>query len=467
MQIPIINGIYTDANADFRTAYPHNLIPVPKQNGISQGYLRPADGLEVVATVGGIDRGGINWSGTCYRVCGSNLIRVDANNNTTILGSVENDDMPVSMAYSFDRLAIVSNRKLFYYSNGVMSQVTDSDLGSVIGVTWIDGYFLLTDGTSMIVTDLSDPYSVNPLKYGSAEADPDPIMAVEKFRGELYAIGRYTIEAFQDVGNSLFPFQRIPGALITRGAIGRKAACVFMDTFAFVGSRRNEPLAVWSGMNGSTVKLSTREIDQILQGYSEYDLISCVVEAKIEDNHQFLYVHLPDKTLVYDAAGSAAVQEPVWFTLGSGNDEDKTYRARFMVWCDNRWTFGDPTKAQIGTFTNKVSSHYGEVVGWEFGTQIVYNEGKGALIHELELVTLSGRVEFGADPVVWTSYSTDGTTWSQEHPKRAGKTGERNIRLSWLQQGNFRQWRIQKFRGTSEAFLSFAKLEARMEALNV
>lgn len=35
-----INGIYTDQTADYRTSYPLNLVPVPKQNGISQGYLK-------------------------------------------------------------------------------------------------------------------------------------------------------------------------------------------------------------------------------------------------------------------------------------------------------------------------------------------------------------------------------------------------------------------------------------------
>ena len=49
MQIPILDGIYTDNNSDFRTAYPVNLIPVPKGQGISAGYLRPAEGINHVA----------------------------------------------------------------------------------------------------------------------------------------------------------------------------------------------------------------------------------------------------------------------------------------------------------------------------------------------------------------------------------------------------------------------------------
>jgi hypothetical protein len=65
MQIPILNGIYADAAPDFRTSYPKNLVPVPKQTGISAGYLRPADGVVEAGTGPGVGRGGINWNGVC------------------------------------------------------------------------------------------------------------------------------------------------------------------------------------------------------------------------------------------------------------------------------------------------------------------------------------------------------------------------------------------------------------------
>ena len=52
MQIPILNGIYTDNDSDFRTSYPRNMIPVPKAQGMSAGYLRPADGIVADMSVG-------------------------------------------------------------------------------------------------------------------------------------------------------------------------------------------------------------------------------------------------------------------------------------------------------------------------------------------------------------------------------------------------------------------------------
>lgn len=466
MQIPILNGIYADENANFRTVYPRNMVPVPKQQGISNGYLRPADGLVKFGDLPGTDRGGINWSGAYYRVAGTKLVKVNIDGSYIELGDVGGSGQ-VSMDYSFDRLAIASSNNFFYWDGVALTQVTDADLGNVIDFIWVDSYFLTTDGTYLVVTELADPTDVNPLKYGSSETDPDPIMGVVKVHDEPYAINRYTIEAFENVGGSYFPYKVITGALINKGAIGTHAKTVFKNAIAFVGSGRNEPPAVWLGLNAQAVKLSTREIDQILKTYSEYELSQIVVEARIDDNHNLLYIHLHDQTLVYDANGSEAVGEPVWFFLDSGVSTPEAYKARNFVWCYDKWLFGDPTSAQSGELINSSSKHFGLNVGWEFGTNILYNEGRGAIIHSLELVALPGRVPLGADPTIWTSYSTDGETWSIERSISAGKQGERNKRLVWLQQGAMNHWRLQRFRGDSNAHLSIARLEGELEALNV
>lgn len=464
MQIPILNGIYADEAADYRTSYPRNMIPVPKPQGVSQGYLRPADGILSFGTGPGADRGGINWNGVMYRVMGTKLVKVDSAGAVTTLGEVGGSG-PTSMDYSFDRLGIVSGGNLFYWNGSTLTQVTDPDLGIVIDIRWIAGYFMLTDGTSLIVTDLDDPTSINPLKYGSAESDPDPVMAVDKLRNEAYALGRYTIEPYQNVGGDFFPLQVIEGAQIPRGIIGTHAYNIFLNTFAFVGSGRDESPAVWLMVPGDTQKLSTREIEQVLQQYTEQELSQMVVEARVDKAHQHLLIHLPNECLVYDAAASQIVQEPVWFILDSGLGSHSTYRARNLVWCYDKWLCGDPTGTGIGEMVDTVSEHFGDMIGWDFGTQIVYANGNDAIVHELELVCLPGRVPLGANPVVWTSYSYDGETWSQERAKYCGKQGDRTKRLVWRTQGQIRNVRIQRFRGTSDAHLSFARLEARLEPL--
>lgn len=464
MQIPILSGAYSDSNADFRVSYPLNLIPVAQPQGISTGYLRPADGIVSNGTGPGIDRGGIEWNNILYRVMGTSLVSISATGVVTTLGTIPGTDR-VIMVYSFDYLAIAGDGKLFLYDGTTLTQVTDPDLGTVVDVVWVDGYFMTTDGEFLIITELNNPFAVDPLKYGSSEIDPDPVVGLIKLRNEVYAVNRHTIEVFQNVGTTGFPFERIQGAQITRGSVGVNANCAFLDQIAFLGGGMGEGIAVWLGVNGNSTKISTREIDTLLAGYTEAELASAFMETRTDKDHRQLLIHLADKTLVYDGATSAALQQPVWYILSSSLDGNGRYRSTRLVYAYGRWNTADTASNQIGYLVDNISTHWGATVGWNFQTQIIYNEGRGVLVHDLELVALTGRVALGEDPRISSQYSEDGVTYSQPKFIRAGKIGDRSKRLVWMQQGAFRNWRLQRFSGTSDAFLSFARLEARLEPL--
>jgi len=465
MQIPILNGIYADNTPELRTSYPVNMVPVPKQSGISNGFLRPGDGIVANGTGPGTDRGGINWQGVCYRVMGTTLVTVASNGTVAALGDVGGPiNTPVTFDYSFDRLAIASGGRLYYW-NGALTQVTDTDIGTVLDVVWVDGYFMTTDGEFLIVTELNDPTQVNPLKYGSSEVDPDPVVALLKLRNEVYVLNRNTIEVFDNVGGELFPFARIDGAQIQKGAVGTFACCVYVDRIAFLGGGRNEAPGIYIGAAATALKISTQEIDNLLLNYTEAQLATVNLEARNDKNHQHLYVHLPDRTIVYDASASEALGDQVWFTLTSTVVDFSQYRARNMVWAYDKWLVGDPESSAIGYLVQDTGHHWGQQVRWEFGTIIAYNEGNGAIFNRLELVSLTGSVALGTNPQISTSYSVNGLAWSQDKSIAVGATGNTAKRLAWFQQGHMRNWRIQRFRGDSDSHISFARLEAQIEAL--
>jgi len=467
MQIPILSGIYTSGIGDFRVEYPRNMVPVIQKEGISDGYFRPADGIVALGAGPGIDRGAISWNGLLYRVMGTKLVSISSTNVVTVIGDVGGTNL-VTFDYSFDYLAVASSGKFFLYKPATgLQQVTDVDLGTVLDFVWVDGYFMTTDGSYLVVTELNDPFSVNPLKYGSSEADPDPIVALMKVKNEVYALNRNTIEVFNNVGGSLFPFQRVEGAQVQRGVVGTNACCLFMDTIAFLGGGRNESVGVWVISAGIAEKVSSREMDQILADYTEAELSLVHLESRVNKDFRQLYIHLPDQTLVFDGASTAKAGTPVWYILTTSIVEKAEYRAQNFIWIYNRWIVGDTKSVNFGYLTDTLSSHWGELNGWEFSTVIVYNESRGLIFHELELIALTGNAIFGADPSIWTSYTEDGRTWSQERVCKAGLTGVRGKRLSWLRQGRMRQWRAQKFRGTSDAQLAIARLEARIEPLAV
>jgi hypothetical protein len=290
------------------------------------------------------------------------------------------------------------------------------------------------------------------------------VVALLKLRNEVYALNRNTVEVFDNVGGNFFPFARIDGAQLQKGCIGTQGCCVFIEAIAFLGSGRNEAPGIYIGAAATTTKVSTQEIDNLLLEYTEAQLALVKLEARNDKAHQHLYVHLPDRTVVYDASASQVFGTPVWFTLASTLAGFAQYRARNMVWVYDKWTVGDPQSSSIGYLVQDIGSHWGQQVYWEFGTLIVYNEGKGALFQQLELVALTGSVALGTNPQISTSYSVDGKAYSQERFISVGTIGS-NKRLSWFQQGHMRNFRIQRFKGDSDAHVSYVRLEAKIEGL--
>ena len=467
MQVPILKGIFTDDSGEYRSRYPRNMVPVPKAQGVSNGYLRPAEGINHFADVSGVDRGGINWNGQLYRVTGSHFNHISSDGVVTYIGDVGDNGGNVSFTYSFDYLALASDEKLYLYDGNTLAQVTDQDLGVALDVVWIDGYFLTTDGEFVVATDLLDPFSVAPFRYGSSEVDPDPIVGIKKIRNELAVINRYSIEYFDNVGGTVnsFPFQRISGAEVQRGCVGTHASAVFNDALAFIGGRLNEEHAIWIGSAGTSVKLSTREVDLKLREFTEQELSRVIVEARRFRNHNFLYIHLPNETLVFDATASEEMGQKVWHTLDSGRLTPERYKAHNFVFVYEKWVSGDPTSNRIGCMVDDISHHYGEVIGWDFGTLIIYNEAKGALFHEIKLVGLTGRAALGDDPHIMTRHSDDGVHWSEYRRKSVGKRGDRSRDITWYRQGRMRETRLQEFSGTSDAHISVSRLDMVIEGL--
>jgi hypothetical protein len=460
MQIPILSGIKTDETADFAADYPLNLVPVAGSQGISDGYLQPAEGLVKRGTGAGGCRGGILWRDALYMVLGSTLTRINADGVTEAIGDVGAGGR-VTLTYSFTHLACAAGGKLFLYDGTEFAQVSDPDLGLVLAVAWQGGYLVTTDGDAIVVNELNDPFEINPLRYGSSEVSPDPVVSVLRLRNEIYAINKTTIEVFQNVGGTGFPFQRVDGAMVSRGAVGTDACCVFAETIAFIGGGEEESPAVWTTTGGSSARISTREIDKMLAAVP--DMSAVFMQSRVYDGHVHLYVHLPNQTLVYDAAASAALQRPVWFRLQSGIGG--AWRCGAMVWAYGEWWAGDTMSGDFGVMDRTSGAHWGKKTVWQFGTPIIYNNSMGAIIHDLELVSLTGRIEFGKSPVIATEYSRDGETWSQPRTISAGVSGDRRKRLIWLQCGGMDNMRMQRFTGDSDAHLTFARLEAKLEPL--
>lgn len=449
-QVPILSGVLAGRSAEFRTSYPVNLEPVLVDNRIGKGQLRIAPGATTVATGPGLDRGGTVWNGRHYRVMGTTLVRLDGDAPAT-LGTVGGTGY-VAFDASFDRLAIASGGALFYWNGTTLSQVTDPDLGTVIDMLWVDGYFMTTDGSYVVVTQLDDPTQVKPLKYGSAEDSPDPITGLVRIPGsnDTHIVGRYTIQVFQNVGGAGFPFKSVPGATIPFGCVSAAAKALFGKSFAFVGGAQGEGLGVYIAGQGDANKISTRAVDQALADVT--DIAAIRMESRVYEDELRLFVHLPGETWVFLARGSERAQEPLWFRCRSGVGQP--YRVRNAVLVGSRWIVGDLNSSALGVLDEATTDHFGEVAEWRFDAGLIYLGGV-RIVHSVELIGLPGR---GGDSAVFLSYTKDGETFSMERSVKLTR-GRRDQRIAWRPHVRVSRYLGLRFRGYGEALAGFAACE--------
>jgi hypothetical protein len=464
VQVAILSGIVSRATPDLVRSHPTNVMPVVESGdgggtGISKGYLRTPPGVRTVAAITGPDRGGTDWNGAHYRVIGASLVTVANDGATTTIGAILNDGKPVTFATSFDRLAIAGSGNLYYYDGTALVQVTDPDLGAALSVVWQDGYFLTTDGTSIVATELNDPTAVDPLKYGSSEADPDPVVGLLSQRSRLYGINRYSIEVFNNVGGTGFPFAVSRGSQIPKGAVGPHAYSPFVETFAFVGSGRNEAPAVYLAGSGQGIGISPRALNIELEALNADQLAAIEVETRNVGGLVELLVHLPNVTWAYGWTSSQQADLPVWYRLAAQNGP---YVPRHLTLSGGLWWVGSATA--LGVIDDTISAVFGEDLAWSFDTPLTYNAGNGAIFHAVELVTIGGRSEEG--DTVALSWTDDGVTYGGERFTSTGIAGQRAVRPAWRRLGRMRSWRGLRFRGVARSPVAFARLEATLEGLN-
>lgn len=439
--VPILSGVLANNGAGFEMSYPRNLEPVIADTKLSKGQLRLTAGVRTFATGPGSDRGAIVWNGLAYRVMGDKLVRWNGA-TATVLGTIPGT-APAIMDYGFDRISIAADGKLFYYDGTALTQVTDEDLGTVIDALWVDGFTMFTDGKFIGVTELNDPYQVKPQKYGSAEADPDPITGIIKVREEVHAIGTNTIQVFQNVGGNGFPFQVIKGATIPYGCVSRTAKCRFAESFAFVGSGRDEALAVYVAGQGTAIKISTQRIDRLLRECQEPTAIEC--ESRVYGDEKRLLVHLPNLTLVYFADASRDAGQPVW--------AEQDDAARHGVFVNGAYQVAEG--ATLGILDDQIGERFGERVRWSFDVGLLANDGAAFLLHSVEMLGLPGR----SDGVAFLSFTRDGQTYSTPKAQRLGPVGARSKRVQWRPHMRFPTYVGMRFHGEGLFGVSTVQIE--------
>lgn len=416
ISLPLIKGQNVDSKADYRDFLPVNMMPIMQQAPNAGGYFINHPGTTLVKDTG------LNRSnGAIYNVVDGGMFRVIGNklHRNGVEVATLPKDARVSMAYSSLTTAFTGGDGNGYYWTGTElkqfqnwqdgenpSGATSYDLSGIIDVTRNKGRYIWLAPPGFIITDLLNeqrPDYIAPIY--SAESDVDDNVAITTWHDYVVVIGRNSTEFFRLTGDSSEVYVSQQSLVVPFGCIATHAKCLFVDMIALLGSGRNMPPSINVITANGGEKLSTPEVDKVLQQHSDADLQKTVLESSTWNGEPILYVHLPTETLAYMANSKS------WIKLQSGLSGGRwtPIDIRYNPLTGNT-ECGDKANGYIGEFTPEIAQ-YGGMQEAYLQTPII-KTGKASLF-DLALDTVSG---FGDSTVVLSVSATEnGYTYSGEH----------------------------------------------------
>ena len=463
----IAGGYYKDesyaiSNRECVNFYPH----IPEGQTITDGCLIGIGGIEAHAS-GAFDfdsdicRGGHSFQDSAYFVADESLYRVTSVSIVGPLGGGTigpgNDiDYPLSRVIMADNgvelCIVVTNssdpNNAYIYNPDTVSLVPITDVnfdGPVSSVCFSDGYFIFSKRLTnkWFISNLRDGLNYDALDFGSAESDPDYIVAVAALRGIVYVFGTQTFEQYQNVGGSGFPYERINSGTYNKGCLSAATVIEVGSALYWLGASENENPAIWATKGGEPQKISTNSIDFILGSVGPDDIARSWAMKWAEDGHSFISFTIPGvTTVVYDLTTG------LWHERKSINNEYTEIHWRpaaivryNSVINESFFIVGDSVSNKVGRYTKDAFDEYGEEIRGYFTPPPFDNGGRPFSVNAVELVMQTGDVPIsgqGSDPVIRMSVSKNGgKTYSPEISRKVGQIGDYTKRIAWSPLGRF------------------------------
>jgi hypothetical protein len=365
---------------------------------------------------------------------GSKLIELDDAGNLTVVGSMNTSSGPLSMAAGFNYLMIVDGTDGWHYDGTTFAKITDADFPTADYVTWVDQYFVVnSSGTGKFyISALGDPTSWSAADFSTAEKRADDLLRPVEFRGDLLLIGEHTSELWQNSGNTDFPWQVYPNAIIELGTHSPSSVAFEGSSMFMLASTREGGSVVIQANSETPVPISDKDIEWRISQIEHTDAEGFCYR---QNGHAFYQLTFPTAkvTYVYD------ITEKVWHERS--NKTRGRHLAGGHVFFNNRHFVGEFAEADIYEFDENTYTDNKEAIVRLLRSAPIINSQKLIGHSRLELILAGGVANSDAtNPQVSLRWSDDGGySWSNEHFKSMGEVGEYGRRVRWFQLGSSRE----------------------------
>lgn len=415
-----------------------NLYPEANESKAGEvGAFYGTPGLTLRASLGtGEGRALRVLNNALYAVVGANVYKVNSAWGSTLLGQLTSFTGTVSTTSNSTQV-LFAHKSGWHYSTGSnLLAIPTAPVGAI--VTFIDGYVVFTESTGgeFGITALNDVTTIDPLDIATAEAMPDDLVSCYADAREVWLLGIETTEIWTDTGAALFPFERIPGGVISTGCAAPYSP-VYQDGSVWWLARDRTGSATFERTIGYQLeRVSTHAIEHALEGYARVD--DAIGFAYQTEGHSFVGWTFPtaDVTWVYDAATKLWHQR-VWQDT---NGVLHRHRIGAYAFFNDQHVVLDHDNGQLYTMDLDSLTDNGNPIYRERAWPLVApQEMKRLRCDHLELVGDMGTgATTGTDTLakVWLQMSYDGgQSFGFERYQTMGAIGKRTARARWRRNG--------------------------------
>ncbi|AXI03859.1 packaged DNA stabilization protein [Aquirhabdus parva] len=303
-------------------------------------------------------------------------------------------------------VSIADNGTVAMIVNGSTNQVLDlktlvlttlqgSNIPRSSFVLFLDGRFVLNKEKSdrFVWTDL---YSTNidGASYATAEASPDPMVAMVEFQREIWMFGTQTTERYYSNQDLDLPFARMPGGVLEIGCAAANSVVRFGAGVVWLAVTEFGSGQIMMGSGGLPERISNHAIEAEISSYPT--LKDAVAYAYQQNGHSFYVISFPsgNTTFVFDATTQLWHQRS-WTNRQGQHDR---HRAHVHAFFNETHYVGDYSNGKIYALDPKTYSDDGNVITRERTCPVVETGGAMSRYSRLEIVCETGNPKQKKNP---------------------------------------------------------------------
>jgi len=435
----IIGQAYQGRDRSIDTEKCVNLFPeINSQNSKNVASLISTPGSRRAVTLSGKLRGGIQFRSQLWVVADDGLYRISSYGNT-LMGKLSTKVGNIEMAQNGSQILIVDGSYMYVFNTkGNNNNLTLMNSANVppnpTQCDYIDGFFVVNENNTgrFWLSEYNDGLTWNGLRFATAEGSPDNLLSIKVFGRNIWLFGDKTTEIWYNNGNKDFSFQRIAGAYVEAGILAPYSVASTDKYITWLSRMERGDGAIYSSQNGNLVRISTPEIESIMNcaittdatAFTYYDI-----------GHTFYCITFPslERTFVFDFSTK------MWHERSTNGNR---WIGSNSVTVNGQLYALDYNSGRILFIDNEIYTDDGSPIVRTRTSKHNHNNRRYIEVNSLEIeVNKMQNTNLVEDPKVSLSVSRDGGyTFSKEMEKGVGLVGKYKNRIKFNRLGTGRDF---------------------------